>query len=330
MAFTIKDIAAQAGVSYSMVSRALNDSGPVAPEKKRRILEIAEAMGDVPNHAAVFLRKPSSRMIGFYLSTINKSSSHYVLHDVLTGVYSVLGGSYHVIVKGIDMHIPGSLNPSQYDGILVMSQWDSDIEFLEEAYRKNIPMVAISRQLPIDIPFVATDEAGGMAQAMEHLLKCGHRRIGIIEGPPNLEATVLRHAGWWTTAKQWGLSPEEMPVEYGNYRYHSGKAAAGRLLKAHPRLTALLCFNDEMAFGAKNAAEELGLRVPDDLSLTGFDNLVYSSYSDLRLTTVERSATAIAVEGTKMLLQSISEDDFRPRDTWLETRLIVRDSVKDI
>ncbi|MFR2849335.1 MAG: LacI family DNA-binding transcriptional regulator, partial [Hungatella hathewayi] len=89
MAFTIKDIAAQAGVSYSMVSRALNDSGPVAPEKKRRILEIAEAMGYVPNHAAVFLRKPSSRMIGFYLSTINKSSSPYVLHDVLTGVYSV-------------------------------------------------------------------------------------------------------------------------------------------------------------------------------------------------------------------------------------------------
>lgn len=329
MAITIKDIAAHAGVSYAMVSRALNNSGPVAPEKKRRILEIADAMGYSPNQAAVSLRKANSLTIGFYLSAINKSTSPYVLHDALTGIYSVLGGRYNVIVKGMDVHEPGTLNPSHFDGLLIMSQWDSDIDFLEEALRKKIPMVAISRQLPIDIPFVVTDESGGMAKAMEYLLKQGHRRIGIIEGPPQLEATIIRHAGWWAMAKQWGLNPEEMPVEYGNYRYNSGKQAAGRLLAAHPRLTALLCFNDEMAFGAKTAAQEKGMRIPDDISLTGYDNLNFSSYSDLRLTTVERSSAHIAIRGTQMLLQYI-RDGIRPDDVWLENQLIIRDTVKEL
>lgn len=329
MAVTIKDIATRAGVSYSMVSRALSGSGSVDQKKKERILDIARAMGYVPNQAAVSLRKSKSHIIGLYFSIISKSTSPFVLHNVLTGVYSVIGSRYHVIVKGIDMHEPETLNPSCFDGLLIMSQGDWDMGFLEEARKKGIPMVAISRRISFDIPAVITDEKGGMSKAMEHLLANGHRQIGVIEGGKNLEATQLRHQGWWQEALKWGLEPKHFPIEYGNYRYNSGREAAGRLLDNYKNLTALLCFNDEMALGAKSAANERGLQVPRDISLTGFDNWELSGYADMRLTTVERNARKIAVEGTKMLV-SIIEQGGVPDDVWLENRLIVRQSVKNL
>ena len=327
MAVTIKDIAAKAGVSNAMVSRALTGSGPVAPEKKRRILDIADALGYVPNQAAVSLRKTRSRTIGLCFSSINRSTSPYVVHQVLIGVYDVVGGRYNIFVKGIDLHQPGTLSPGLCDGILVMSQWDSDIEFLEEAWTKKIPMVAISRQLPLDIPFVVTDEQGGMAKAMDYLLSQGHRRIGIIEGPQNLETVLCRHAGWWTSAKRWGIDPMSLPVEIGNFRYRAGKTAAARLLTVHPDLTALLCFNDEMALGAIDAAADLGLKVPDDLSVTGFDNWDFAGHSDAHLTTIERNTIRIASEGTRMLL-GYMEQNIRPANVYLENKLIIRESVR--
>ncbi len=329
MAVTIKDIAQKAGVSNAMVSRALNGSGPVAPQKKQQILAIAEALGYAPNQSAVSLRKMKTCTIGLYFSAINRSTSPYVIHKVLIGVYDVIGLEYNVLIKGIDRHIPGSLNPSYYDGLLVMSQWDSDLDFLEEAFTKKIPMVALSRRLPIDAPSVTTDESGGMAKAMDYLISMGHRHIGIIEGPQNLEATLMRHAGWWTSARRHGLRPETLPIETGNFRYRTGKAAAARLLSAHPELTALLCFNDEMALGAIDAAREFGRQVPQDLSVTGYDNWNFAGHSGARLTTVERNTIQIASEGTQMLL-SYMEKGIRPDDICLENKLIIRDSVRQL
>lgn len=328
MAVTIKDIAAYAGVSYSTVSRALSGGGAVEESKRERILEIARSMGYVPNQAAVMLKKSTSRNIGLCFSTISKSTSPYILHDVLIGVYSVIGSGYHVIVKAIDMHEPGTLNQSNFAGLLIMSQGDWDEEFVEEVRSKRIPMVAISRRVHPDVPSVVTDEKGGMEKAMEHLLEQGHRRIGVIEGNPDLEATILRQEGFLQVAGRWGINARSIPVEYGNYRYNSGRLAAGRLLDTYDDLTAILCFNDEMAMGAATAISERGLKVPDDISLTGFDNLDISGYADIRLTTVERNSIQIATEGARMLL-AYMEEGIRPEDVWLENRLIKRKTVRN-
>lgn len=262
MAVTITDIAQRAGVSRSMVSRALTGNGPVKAKKKEEIIALAQAMGYMPNQAALHLRHSKSRIIGLYFSSISAATSPYVLHSVLTGVYGVIGGRYQIVVKGIDLHEPGSLNPSQYDGLLIMSQRDQDLDFLEEAFALHIPMVALSRRVPIDIPVVTTNESRGMEKAMGYLLDHGHRNIGIIEGPPNLEATIFRHQGWIHAARKRGYSIHQFPVVHGNYRYNSGYSAANQLIDAHPNLTAILCFNDEMAVAAKNALARRGLRVP--------------------------------------------------------------------
>ncbi|MEG0688802.1 MAG: LacI family DNA-binding transcriptional regulator [Hungatella sp.] len=330
MAVTIKDIAKRAGVSYSTVSRALNDIGRSDTNNRKRILEIAREMGYVPNQAAINLKLSKSYTIGLYFSTISKMSSPFVLHDVLTGVYSVVGSKYNVVVKGIDMYEQGTLNPSFYDGIIVLSQRSEDGEFIEEVMSKNIPVVAICRAVFYDIPNIVTDETKAMAKAMDYLLEQGHQNIGIIEGGANLDSTRLRHRGWRNSALKHGIDPETWPVEVGNYRYASGYRAAENLLKLDPVPTAFLCFNDEMAFAARAAIYDAGLTVPDDISLIGFDNWDMSGYGSMKLTTVERSMSEIAKEGTRVLLRRLEDGIIDNSRIYLDNRLIIRETVKDM
>lgn len=328
VAVTIKDIAKVAGVSYSTVSRALNEVGVENSKKRKEIRKLAQEMGYVRNQAAVNLKTARSYTIGLYFSTISKMSSPFVLHDVLTGVYSIAGSKYSVVVKGIDMHEKGTLNPSLYDGIIVLTQRTEDGAFIEEVLEQKIPMVAICRPVFYEVPNVVTDEANAMKTAMDYLLDHGHRRIGVIEGAQNLDSTRFRHRGWRASMRAHGLDPDELPVEIGNYRYASGYQAARRLLDKN--LTAILCFNDEMAFAAQAAILEAGKRVPEDISLIGFDNWDLSGYSTMKLTTVERSMSGIAKEGTRVLLRRMEEGVIDNRRIYLDNRLIVRDTVRDL
>ncbi|MDO5349406.1 MAG: LacI family DNA-binding transcriptional regulator [Lachnospiraceae bacterium] len=331
MAVTIKDVARAAGVSYSTVSRALNGVGSGNNEKRQRIIRIAEEMGYMPNQAAINLKKCRSYNIGLYFSTISRMSSPYVLHEVLMGVYNIAGSQYNVVVKGIDMHKPGTLNPSFFDGIIVLSQRNEDILFIEEVHEKDIPMVIICRTVFFDAPNVTTDEAEAMGKAMELLIQNGHRRICVIEGNANLDSTKERHRGWRVAMLRNGLDPDTVPVYQGNYRYTSGYQAANQILEQGGELpTAILCFNDEMAFGARNAIYEHGLTVPDDISLTGFDNWDLSGYANMRLTTVERNMGEIAKEGTRVLLRRLDEGIIDNSRIYLENKLIIRDTVKNL
>ena len=308
MAVTIKDIAKKAGVSYSTVSRALNGVGGYS-ETRDRIRRLASEMGYVPNQAAIHLKKSRSYVIGLYFSTISKMTSPYVLHDVLTGVYSITGSKYNVVVKGIDMHEPGTLNPSYFDGIIVLSQKNEDMEFMDEVLSKKIPMTVICRSVDIDAPNVTTDEARAMERAMDYLLDNGHRKLAVIEGRPELD-------------------PDQVPMINGNYRYGSGYSAAKQLLSYEP--TAILCFNDEMAFGARTAIDEAGLSVPGDVSLIGFDNWDLSGYSDMHLTTVERNMGDIAREGARVLLRRLDDGIVDNRRIYLDNKLIIRDTVRNL
>ena len=330
MAVTIKDIAKRAGVSYSTVSRVLNDVGAGKSESRQRILDIAREMGYVPNQAAINLKSSRSHTIGLFFSTISKMTSPFVLHDVLTGVYNIVGSRYNVAVKGIDMHEEGTLNPTLFDGIIVLSQRSEDSSFIEEVLEKKIPMVAICRIVYYDVPNVVTDEAQAMERAMDHLLDNGHRKVAVIGGLPGVDSTRLRHRGWRASMVRHGLDPEEVPVEEGDYRYTSGYRAARRILERQERPTAILCFNDEMACAARAAVYEAGLTVPDDISLVGFDNWDMSGYGTMRLTTVERNMGDLAREGTRVLLRRIEDGIIDNSRIFLDNRLIIRESVKDI
>ena len=226
------------------------------------------------------------------------------------------------------MHEPGTLNPSYFDGIIVLSQRSEDQAFIDEVLGKKIPMVTICRTVYADAPNVTTDEAGAMEKAMDYLLENGHRKICVIEGGPNLDSTRLRHKGWRASVRKHGLDPDEIPIVGGTYRYASGYQGAKLLLQHKP--TAILCFNDEMAFGAREAIAEAGLKVPDDVSLVGFDNWDLSGYNSMKLTTVERNMGEIAKEGTRVLLRRLEDGVVDNSRIYLENKLIIRSTVKDI
>ena len=138
----------------------------------------------------------------------------------------------------------------------------------------------------------------------------------------------MRHRGWRASMIKYGLDPDSLPVEHGTYRYASGYQAAKRLLEQD--LTAILSFNDEMAFGAREAINEVGLKVPDDISLVGFDNWDLSGYANMKLTTVERNMGEIAREGTKILLRRLEDGVIDNRRIYLENKLIIRETVKNL
>lgn len=328
MAVTIKDIAKKAGVSYSTVSRALNDTNLVKEEKRKEILKLAREMGYVPNQAAVNLRLSKAHTIGLYFSVIGKNTSPFVLHNVLVGVYSAVKSRYSVIVKGLDLQEPNTLNPTNLDGLLILSQRTEDEEFIQEAMAKNIPLVVINRPVFLGVSNVLTDEQKGMREGMELLLQNGHRKIAVIEADSALPSVRARHRGWVQAIREYGLSPEDIPVAIGNFRYRSGYGAAKELLPYEP--TAILCFNDEMAYGARKAILEAGMSVPEDISLLGFDNVDFFGLSDMKLTTVERNMELLAKKGCQVLLDKIENGNDKVERIYMDTRLVIRDSVKCI
>ncbi|MFA9376930.1 MAG: LacI family DNA-binding transcriptional regulator [Lachnotalea sp.] len=328
MAVTIKDIAKSAGVSYSTVSRALNGGENVKLEKKELIMKIAKEVGYIPNQAAINLKLSKAHTLGLFLSTISIKTSPYILHDVVSGIYSVVGSQYSVIVKGIDMQETNTLNPAIFDGLIILSQRTDDSFFIEEAMAKKIPLVVINRPVYYGVSNVLTDEAQGMKKAMEYLLDNGHRNIAVIESTQTLDSTRARHRGWVQAVEYCGLDSKSVPVAVGNYRFNSGYLAAKELLVNKP--TAILCFNDEMAHGARKAILEAGLSIPDDVSLIGFDNLDASRFSDMNLTTIERNMLSIAKTGTEVLLKKIEKGDTSCERIYLDTQLIIRETVKDL
>ncbi len=328
MPVTLKDIAKEVGVSYSTVSRALSGETGTNSKTREKILEAAGRLGYTPNQNAVNLKLKKSYTIGLYFSNISSMSSPFILHDIVKSVYNTIDNAYNVVVKGIDRHKPNTLSSTKYDGLLILSQKPEDDEFIEEAVARNIPVVVFNRSVYHKVANILTDEAKGEMEAMEYLIQNGHKKIGIIEGIPGLASTRARHRGWRQAFLKYNLDADSVPIVTGDYRIMSGYRAGKALL--HHDLTAILSFNDEMAFGAAKAIEEAGLSIPEDISIIGFDNIGWLCNTVFPLTTVERNMGMIAVKATELLFDLIEDRDKKAGKIYLDTKLIVRDTVKNI
>ncbi len=331
MGVTIKDIAKEAGVSYSTVSRALNGLSLVNAETRDHVLKTAKRMGYMPNASAVNLRRNRTYMIGVYFSQINEMSSPEVLHEVVTAIFDVVKEKYLLVVKGVDHHVKGSLNPAVFDGIITVTQSESEEDFIKEALDKKIPNVVLNRKSKYPVDTVMTDEEDAMYRSMNYLLEHGHRRIAVLEGPANLTSTIQRHNGWVKAVKEKGFSEDQFPRFEGDFRYDSGVHLAEAIVGT--KATALLSFNDEMAFGVERVLLRKGCSVPEDLSIIGFDNWNKTMYTSMDLTTVERSMYAIAHEACELLLRRIEQKKDEREGTktiYLDAPLIERGSVAQI
>jgi len=329
MAVTIKDIARMANVSHTTVSRALNDSQLINEETRKRIKELAQKLNYVPNFSAKSLVLEKSYNIGVFASKQIEKLQTSFFYEIMEGASSVIGDTYNVVFKKLSSmeEVDKIINIRKYDGIIFISMDVSDIQMLYRLSQSGIPLVVLNRNVKSDgISCVYTDEYTGTFNAMEYIVNLGHKRIAIIEGAEMFITSSQRYEGYVAALKKNNLPVEDKYIVRGGFSPESGFEAMEKLLETSPRPTAVFASNDLMAVGAIKACNSNNIRVPEDISIIGFDDMDFSRYLIPSLTTVNKSRRALGTEGARMLLEKIEKKSEDSLSKELTTNLIIRES----
>ncbi|HYE82313.1 MAG TPA: LacI family DNA-binding transcriptional regulator [Clostridia bacterium] len=329
MGITIKEIAKLAKVSHTTVSRALNDSPFINQETKDRILEIAKRLNYVPNFNAKSLVLQKSHNIGLFFSTISKGTSSSFFHETVIGVNNVIKNKYNLSVQGIDDYNNYlSLDSSRFDGIIIMSQMDSDNAFIYKVVEKSIPLVILNRESNIDsVVNILAAEKEGTHSAVRYLVENGHKDIAILEGKEGFISTVNRKDGYLQALIENKIEIRQDYMVGGNYDIESGYQGMKKLLSLPDVPTAVFCSNDNMAVGAVKAVHESERKVPEDISIIGFDNSEFCKYVTPALTTVKKPIREMSTEGAGRLMDMLEGHEVKGERIYISTELIVRESV---
>ncbi|MPY48529.1 LacI family DNA-binding transcriptional regulator [Streptomyces acidicola] len=315
---TIRDVAERAGVSKSLVSLVLRGSDQVRPEKREAVLAAVEELGYRPNAAARSLSERRTRTVGVLLNDMR--NPWFV--ELLDGLGSRLhdSGLHMLLADGrlnrrLGEDLTHTFTDLRVDGLIAVGTLPPSAALRTAA--GQIPTVVAGAREPVlpHVDIVAGDDEHGARLATEHLIGLGHRRIAHIAGQGVVGE--LRRRSFEAVMREHGLSDTAI-VEQGDLTEEGGYRATVRLLGAAGRPTAVFAFNDIAGVGALSAAEELGLRVPRDLSLVGYDNTYLSRLRHLWLTTVDNASHDVGRRAAQRLLDRITDPD-RPSETVLAT-----------
>lgn len=329
---TIKDIAKVAGVSHTTVSRALNGNPLIKKETREKIEKIAAELNYIPNFNAKSLVMKKSYTIGLFFSSIDQGTSGSFLVDVIKGINHVLDENYSLTVHGIDSikQLDG-ISPQRFDGILVMSQSDADNAFIYHVSRAGIPLVVLNRHLDDPgIMNVVADDNGGVREAVEYALSRGHRKLAMIEGKEGFKSSAVRKQGFIDCLLAHHIPLRSDYFVAGDYSIESGYRMMNALLELPEPPTLVFCGNDDMAIGAMNACYASQISVPGQVSLIGFDDIVFAKFTNPALTTVRRPIADISELGTKKLIELMQEPETTPEQFLVKTTLMIRQTVAEI
>src|SRR5215212_2802694 len=328
---TIYDVARLAGVSTATVSRALNGTGQIAPSTRATIEAAVDQLGYRPNTIARSLVTKSTQTIALLLPDI--SNPFYAA--LVSGIQEAALGHGHTMLLCTtesdaerEEHYLRVLRAKQVDGALVdglVLPSDRIARFVEEGF----PIVCLDRDIDSrSIPLVQVDNRAGGRLATEHLLALGHTRIAHVTGAGELGISDERLAGYRDALTGAGLPVDFQLVEEGRFTDDGGHDAARRLLEREPGVTAIFAANDLSALGVLNAVAEAGKRVPDDVSVVGFDDLHLSAYTAPPLTTIRQPAVEIATLATEILIGLTKGREVEEMRHLLEPELVVRASTR--
>ena len=304
---TINDVAKAARVSYQTVSRVINDSPNVSEKTRKRVLSSIEKLGYKPNGAARQLATGRSHTIGI----ISFANAYYGPWQVLTSVENSLKQKgYSLTISFIDYKEADALanclrqlEPKQLDGVLLITPMtDLMLEDLQ-LYLKHIPYVMIDIDKGIDFPSVRIDQYYGMGLAIQHLLDLGHRQIASISGPLDWAVAASRQQGIKHALEKAGLA--FAACAEGDWSVKSGYKAGLKLLDQSQTFTAVVAANDHMALGAYRAFKEAGLRIPEDVSVIGFDDIPEAAFLEPPLTTVQQDFAMLGQQSVDHLLSLV-------------------------
>ncbi len=325
---TIRDVAKTAGVSVSTVSRVLNGKVDVSRETKNAILTVIDDLGYSTNLAARSMRSQKKNLIGLVMPDI---AYPYAI-EIMKGVNRAIAESEFdlLVYTSGDVRKSGRISAEQKyisllaksisDGVIVVAPATSDFSI-------DKPIVSIDPVMSNpSYPAVHATNYQGAMEAMEYLIGLGHYRIGYIGGRVELESANRRLMGYRDALKNAGITIDEALITSGDFTTETGIQCGRDLLLLKQRPTAIFASNDQMAMGVYQVAEEMGLRIPNDFSLVGFDNIPESKY--LGLTTVDQFISEMGYAATQMLIKIINEIPFENQTIKVQTQLVVRNSCQ--
>jgi DNA-binding LacI/PurR family transcriptional regulator len=329
-ATTIRDVAARAGVSVGTVSAVINRSPSVAESTRQRVLNRIQELSYKPNSKARSLRRHGVSAVGLIVPDLKNP----FFSSVAEGVQITAEENDVLLVLCMtgaraerEQYYAQTLMTARLDGVIYLSGSGIPSPHLL-LLAKSRQILFVDESLPgVDIPFITSENRSGARAVAKHVLSMGHREVAIIGGPARLWTSEQRLAGYREALVGAGLNPDDTPMVAGEYDEASGYRIAQELLrKSKPAITALLCANDLMAIGAMKLCRDIGLRVPLDISITGFDNIPASSLLDPALTTVAQPGLDMGRAAAQLLLHQIKGIS-PPLLTIFPTELCVRGSV---
>ncbi len=347
-AVTLRDVAERSGVSTATVSIVLNNA-PLAryipPSTKDRIEKAAKKLGYRPKLVSQYLSTKRNRTVGVMVFDITDPFCTLILRGIENSLYEA---TYLPILTDVhnqrgrfDRYLELLLE-RPVEGLVILANWlFVDIDLLEDLEKRNIPAVMIGRELSTDsISSVMVDNEAGAHLAMEHLYSIGHRKIAFIRGPKMLGDSAPRWRGIRSFARSVGMEidsslvvdlPDSLDFNSG---FESGFKITEELLKHKKRFTAVMAFDDMTAFGAIRGLARAGLRVPEDCSVIGFDDVFPASLSVPSLTTVRQPMEALGSAAVGIVMEGINaarEDrEFKAVHRKLAPELVVRESTRAI
>ncbi len=331
---SIRDVAEKAGVSVSTVSHVINETRFVSEETRSRVVSAMEALNYQPNRLARSLRRKDKRTQT--LGLLIPDSMNPFFAEVLRGVEDAsFEANYNVFLCNSDNRAEKELEyievlvGKQIDGIVLVSAGTTDsLELLE---RRQITAVLVDRQLgeTKHDSVMVENELGGQI-ATKYLINLGHQRIGCITGPSSLTPSAKRIQGHLKALEEANIPPHDEFFVLGDFRPQSGYTSMKVLLDLPTPPTGVFACNDMMAVGALRAIHERRMRVPDDISIIGFDDILLASYSIPPLTTVAQPSYEMGLIAAEILIERLKEPSVAPRQEILSPSLVERETCRAI
>jgi LacI family transcriptional regulator len=326
----IAEIARRANVSTATVSRTLNQSGPVKAATARKVWRAVTELNYYPNSHARALVSGRSRLIGLIVSDITNPFFPELIHRFQS---LAAEEQYDLLVTSTDYETTRMtaclrrMLERKVDGVAIMTS-EMDPALIKELSRRGVPIVFMDvGQVGPRMSHVAVDYGNGVRQAVDHLVALGHKHIAFISGPLELHSARTRRQAFVEGMRQHGLRPDKRLVREGTHTAEGGQKAMAAMLRLSRLPTAVVASNDWTAIGALRAILAAGLRVPDDISVVGFDDIPLVSYTTPALTSVRMSAADVGATAFQALFGLIGGKVLEGDVYQVPTRLVVREST---
>jgi len=333
---TIKDIAKKAGVSTATVSKVMNGYDDIGEKTKAKVQRIIKENNYRPNANAQSLRTKKSFLVGLFFKDHQDS------------------GLKHPFFRGIISGLEDTLIKNNYDMILFAANWEDQFSYLDKCQFRNVDGAIlmgvpkndskIPELLEAEIPsvfidldvedkkasYIISDNVNGARQAVRHLSELGHNKIAIITGESITIPTKMRLKGFKEEMKKQNNPVKKEWIVESCYSVDCGYNGMQQLLSLEEQPTAVFCQGDEIAVGAIKAVKKAGLKVPDDFSIVGFDDIEISQYLNPALTTIRQKKEKMGAEAAEMILTMINNPDKKVEHKIIDTEFVLRNSTKKL